>query len=129
MFVLVCLDWLLCRIKERAYALREARESARLALVKQKFEQQWRDANDDARTLDSQALANYMSQERLAQIEEKKRRKQELSVEEDNLLAEWNRQLDLIAEKDDLKRQKQQQADIKTSEDLKIQVRWYETDK
>ena len=39
-----------------------------------------RDACDDARTLDSQALTHMMNKERLAQIEEKKARKQRWRV-------------------------------------------------
>mmetsp|Transcript_13080 Transcript_13080/g.11851 ORF Transcript_13080/g.11851 Transcript_13080/m.11851 type:complete len:481 (+) Transcript_13080:63-1505(+) len=112
------------RIRERAYALRDARERERLQLVQSKYEQQWREANDDARTLDSQALTNYMSQQRLQQIEQKRLRKQQLNNDENIFLAEWKKQLDEMAEKDRLKRERLKQADLKTAEDLKEQMNY-----
>jgi hypothetical protein len=110
------------RIRERAYALKDQREKARQDFVRAKYEQQWRDANDDARTLDSKAMSNYMSVERLAQIEEKRRRKEKLTAEEDFQFTEWNRQLDEMAEKDRLKQERLKKADLKTAEDLRLQV-------
>jgi hypothetical protein len=64
---------------ERAYALRDAREEARKKFVDESLERQWRDACDDARLLDSKALTQFMSNERLRQIQEKIQRKQQLS--------------------------------------------------
>jgi hypothetical protein len=37
----------------KAYALRDAREASRSQVVKEKYDLQWREACDDARTLDS----------------------------------------------------------------------------
>jgi hypothetical protein len=65
---------------ERAYALRDAREEERRKYVQECYDRQWRDACDDARLLDSKALVNYMSKERLAQIQEKVRRRQQLTL-------------------------------------------------
>lgn len=110
------------RIRERAYALKEAREAERLQVVREKYDQRWKDANDDARTLDSKALTKFMSQERLRQIEEKRLRKQQLSSEENDFLDEWNRQLDAIAERDRQKLERLRNADIKMKHDLKNQV-------
>lgn len=110
------------RIMERAYALKDARENERKEFVKQRYDQQWRDANDDARTLDSKAMLKYMSRERLAQIEEKQRRREQLSADEDVAFAEWNRQLEAMAERDRLKKEAIRNADRKTKEDLKQQV-------
>ena len=53
---------LLTRIKERAYALKEAREEARQKFVDAAYKNQWRDACDDARTLDSKAVTRFMQQ-------------------------------------------------------------------
>ena len=78
---------------ERAYALRDAREQARATLVKQKYDEQWRDACDDARTLDSKAMTKAMNKERIAQIQAKIERKQQVSGQENSFLTEWNRQL------------------------------------
>lgn len=48
------------RIIERAYALRDAREEQRRKIVEEKYNQQWRDACDDVRAMDSKALALHM---------------------------------------------------------------------
>jgi DNA-directed RNA polymerase sigma subunit (sigma70/sigma32) len=57
------------RIKDRAYALQEARNRNREEFVKACYTQQWRDACDDARTLDSKQLTIFMQRERVRQIE------------------------------------------------------------
>lgn len=110
------------RIRERAYALKDMREQARQQFVQEKYDQQWRDANDDARSLDTKALTLYMSKERLAQIEEKRRLKEKLTEEEDLQYAEWNRRLDEMAERDRQKKEAIRQADVKTKQDLANQV-------
>jgi hypothetical protein len=48
------------RIMERAYALRDARETERQKIVEEKYHQQWRTACDDVRALDSKALTQHM---------------------------------------------------------------------
>ena len=58
------------KILERAYALRDARESERLKIVREKYDEQWRDACDDARNLDSKAMTRYMNEQRLQQIQD-----------------------------------------------------------
>jgi hypothetical protein len=110
------------RIMERAYALRDARENERKAIVKQKYDAQWRDACDDARTLDSKAMTIYMNQERIRQIEEKKSRKQQLSVQENDFVEEWNRQMDALAARDEAKRALRRQIDSETSAKIREQV-------
>jgi hypothetical protein len=107
---------------ERAYALRDARENERKAIVKQKYDAQWRDACDDARTLDSKAMTIYMNQERIRQIEEKKSRKQQLSVQENDFVEEWNRQMDALAARDEAKRALRRQIDSETSAKIREQV-------
>jgi hypothetical protein len=82
------------RIMDRAYALRDKREKARADYVKTALDNQWRDACDDARTLDSKAMIRFVNEERLAQIEEKIRRKQQLSIAENEYYSEWLKQLD-----------------------------------
>ena len=57
----------------KAYQLRDKREAERQSAVQAKYDQQWRDACDDARTLDSKAMTIHMNKLRLQQIEEKKR--------------------------------------------------------
>ena len=76
---------------ERAYALRDKRESERLAFVQKCYDQQWRDACDDARTLDSKAMDMFLGQDRIATIQEKLRKKQELAGIEMHWLDLYNK--------------------------------------
>lgn len=77
------------RIMERAYKLRDERERARNEHVKNSLDKQWRDACDDARTLDSEALLKLVSKERQEQIEKKMALKQKLTAEEREHTAAW----------------------------------------
>jgi len=112
------------RIMERAYALRDARESARQKIVQEKYDQQWRDACDDARTLDSKALSQFMNDERKRQIEEKRLHKIKTSQNEDDFLAEWNRQLDEVARRDKEKQDNRKRVAMETSNDIKRQMEY-----
>jgi hypothetical protein len=109
---------------ERAYQLRDNREKEKSAIIKQKLDAQWRDACDDARTLDSKAMTKFMNEERLRQIKEKIERKKELSKNENSFLEEWNRQLEAIEAKDKAKRDYHHRMDMETSALLKQQVRY-----
>lgn len=110
------------RIMERAYALRDARERDRQEYVKKRYDDQWRDSCDDARTLDSKAMVKFIHKERVRQIHEKVDRKSELSAQENNFLEEWNRQLDAIAKRDAEKDEYRRRIDRETSEAIKAQV-------
>ncbi|CAM9184503.1 unnamed protein product [Heterosigma akashiwo] len=57
--------------------IKAAREEKRQAFVQDAYDRRWRDACDDARALDSQALLDFVAQERLSQLSEKGRRKAE----------------------------------------------------
>jgi predicted nucleic acid-binding protein len=81
--------FIFCRIMERAYALRDQRERIRENLVKEALDRQWRDACDDARTLDSEALLALCDKERREQMAEKARKKAELKNSENNFNDEW----------------------------------------
>jgi hypothetical protein len=110
------------RIMERAHALKDSRERAQQDYVKKAYDRQWRLACDDARLLDSEALEKFMSDERLRQIEEKRRNKIALSDSENDFLDEWKRQLDLIEERDRQKLQAQKDADLATQAGLREQI-------
>lgn len=112
------------RILERAYALRDARESERLRIVREKYDEQWRDACDDARNLDSKAMTRYMNEQRLQQIQDKIKRKQDLNGQENNFLAEWNRQLETLARKDKEKQDLKHKIDLETNEQVKAQIQF-----
>lgn len=77
------------RIMERAYKLRDERERLRNSHVKASLDKQWRDACDDARTLDSEALLKLVSKERQQQIEEKNANKLRRKEEEREQTAAW----------------------------------------
>lgn len=106
----------------RAYELKKNREAQKTDFVKAKYDLQWRDSCDDARNLDSKAMSKFMNAERLRQIEEKKKLKQKLSSQENDFLAEWNRQLDAIEAKDKAKRDYHHKVDMETAALLKEQI-------
>ena len=108
---------------ERAYALRDAREEQRRNFVQEKLDLQWRDACDDARALDSKALTMFMKKERAQQIESKRRNNEEVSRSENAFMDEWNRQLQIMHDKDVEKRNKQKKADMDNAEGLREQVK------
>ena len=107
---------------QRAYALRDAREKARQEFVRQRYDDQWRDSCDDARTLDSKATVIFMNQERLRQIQEKLERKQELSRQENSFLEAWNRQLDELERRDREKNEYRQRVNMETSAAIRKQI-------
>lgn len=107
---------------ERAYALRDARENERKRIVKEKYDAQWRDACDDARTLDSKAMTKFMNQERLRQIEEKRQRKVQLSAAENAFVDEWTRQMDALAARDEEKKATRRRIDAETSAAIREQI-------
>jgi hypothetical protein len=74
---------------ERAYKLRDERERVRNEHVKASLDKQWRDACDDARTLDSEALLQLVSKERHEQTQKKIALNQKLTAEEREHTAAW----------------------------------------
>ena len=74
---------------ERAYKLRDERERVRNEHVKTSLDRQWREACDDARKLDSEALLQLVSKERQVQIEKKVALKQRLTAEEKEHTTAW----------------------------------------
>lgn len=110
------------RIMERAYALRDARENERRKFVEQCYDDQWRDACDDARLLDSQALTQLMGKERMAQIQEKQQRRQKLTEEENQFVDNWKQQLAAMEQRDLAKQEARRNADHRTQQEIKDQV-------
>ena len=108
---------------ERAFALRDKRESDRQAFVKQCYDAQWRDACDDARTLDSKAMDKYVGADRLAMIQEKQRRKQELSVAENRWLEEYAKHSDKLEAIEKAKDDSRAQAALDLQRGLRQQVK------
>lgn len=70
------------RLIERASVLRDERESRRKEFVDKCYSDQWRLACDDARTLDSKAILDYVCENRLQQLDEKKEKQALLDAED-----------------------------------------------
>jgi len=113
----------------RATSLRDARESARSEYVQRAYDSQWRDQCDDARSLDSIAMTKYMNAERVAQMQNKLKMKQEAGASENDYLAEWKRQLEVIEAKDKAKRDFRHKNNLDTAEALMKQMAYNENQK
>ena len=79
---------------KRATELRDAREKQRKEFVDGCYRLQWRDACDDARTLDSVAMEKFVSTDRLEQLKEKDARKVVEKADEEVYLAQWRDRMD-----------------------------------
>ena len=110
------------RIMKKAYALKNARDTARQSYVEKAYERQWRDANDDSRTLNSNELTKFMAAERAAQMQDNIRKKQQEGSDNDDFLKEWQKQLDAIAAKDTAKQEKRHRANMAQAEGLRQQM-------
>jgi len=117
------------RIMKKAYALRDDRESGRAAFVEQAYKRQWRDSNDDSRTLNSEALTKYMAAERQKQMQDKIAAATQGSVDETAFLAEWQRQLDAAAAKDKAKTDYRHEMNMLTSKGIKEQMEYNNSQK
>lgn len=111
------------RIMEKAYELKQSREQEKQKLIQDCYDRQWRDANDDARTLDSAALQTFVNNERMQQLEEKKNRNQKLTIEENEWLQQWRRQLDLMEQQEIGDRAYRFNNEVLTKEQIKEQIR------
>lgn len=109
-------------IMERAYALRDKRESARAEIVKDALDRQWRDSCDDARLLDSKAMLQFVKNERLAQIQEKVRRKERLSLQENDFYAAWQQHLAEYDRKEEEKLRKREMDQHNTLVSIRSQI-------
>lgn len=107
---------------ERAYALRDERERARQEQVRDALDQQWRDACDDARTLDSEALLRLVSNERKSQIDEKIRNKIRLTEEEMKFNEDWKRHVEALELSERQKEEHRRKIDEETAHKIKDQV-------
>lgn len=107
---------------ERAHALRDKRESSRADYVKTALDHQWRDACDDARTLDSKAMLQFVNKERLAQIQEKIKRKEKLSLQENDFYAAWQKHLAEYDRKEEEKLRKREEDQHNTLASIQSQI-------
>lgn len=110
------------RIMKRANALRDDREKARNEFVQQAYVRQWRDANDDSRTLNSDCMTKFMADERQKQMHDKMEATLQAGKDEGAFLAEWQRQLDVIEAKDKAKLAARHKANMDTQDGLRTQM-------
>jgi hypothetical protein len=107
---------------ERAYALRDERERRRQDQVREALDHQWRDACDDARTLDSEALLRRVSSERKDQIDEKIRNKIRLTEDEKKFNEDWKRHVEALELAERQKEEHRRKIDEETAYKIKDQV-------
>lgn len=89
------------RIKDRAYKLKNQREDERRKFVNQMYDKQWRDACDDARTLDSLAITEKLVKDRKDAVNYKEGDGKKLEEEEARRQAAvWKEQMRLLDEKE-----------------------------
>lgn len=117
------------RIMKKAYALRDERESSRNTFVQQAYVRQWRDANDDSRTLNSDAMTQYMAKERKQQMQDKLAATAQAGQDEGAFLAEWQRQLDVLEAKDKAKNDRRHKANYDTQTGLREQISYNDSQK
>ena len=112
------------RIMKKAYALRDSREMARSAFVEQAYKRQWRESNDDSRTLNSDALTKFMAAERQKQMQDKIAAAAQDGKDEGAFLAEWQRQLDAAAAKDKAKLDYRHDMNVLTAKGIQEQIKY-----
>jgi hypothetical protein len=117
------------RIMERAYLLRDKRENAKKESVQRSLDAQWRDACDDARTLDSKAMTQFVAQERQKQIADKVVRDAALNGDENSFLVEWKIQLDAVEAKDKAKTTFRHDSDMAMYKGIEEQMKQNEFNK
>lgn len=110
------------RIKERAYALKEAREKERQEYVTACYNAQWRDACDDARNLDSKAMTQFMHKERISQMELNKVKQQQEEEQEREFLKTLQQQSDVLATRDRQKLEDRHAKEMKNKAYIQKQV-------
>lgn len=111
------------RVMEKAYELKLNREQEKQRFIQDCYDRQWRDSNDEARTLDSAALQTFCNNERMQQLEEKSRSNQKLTIEENEWLQQWRRQLDLMEQQEIGDRAYRFNNEVMTKEQIKEQIR------
>lgn len=114
------------RIMGKAYALRDARETARLEYVHEAYKRQWRDANDDSRTLNSNEMTKFMGRERIRQMQDNIEKKSKEGSDNEAFLKEWQRQLDVIEAKDQAKQERRRKANMDQQAGLHKQMAYNE---
>ena len=111
------------RLRAKALALKERREAERKAFVDEKLQQQWRESCDEARTLDSAALLQYVCAERKKEIDDAETRKAQKNAEDAAFAEQWKARMDDLAERERQDAEARRSANLATKADLDEQVR------
>ncbi|CAM9574734.1 unnamed protein product [Pylaiella littoralis] len=110
------------RILEKATKLRDARENSRRSFVQHCFDRQWRDACDDARTLDSKANTEWVTAQRWEQIAEKTAREEENARLEEAHMAKIRERIAYLEAQEEAARDKRERRNQLMRSDLNTQV-------
>ena len=111
------------RIMERAYALRDARETSRKQYISECYDRQWRQACDDARTLDSKAMSMWVGKERQRMMIENEEKLAKEKQDHAKWVEDWNKQLAEIDAKEDGKGNFKKQMEMETASEVMDQMR------
>ncbi|CAM9425586.1 unnamed protein product [Chrysoparadoxa australica] len=117
------------RMRSKALALRDAREADKKKMVQEMYDRQWRDACDDARTLDSSATVKWVASQRWQQTEERKAREEELAKEEASYMEKIQERVAYLAEQEDKKAEDARVRNEVMKADLDLQVQYHQLKK
>ena len=107
---------------DRAYYLRDTREKARSEFVKKCYDAQWRDACDDARTLDSKAMDQFVGADRIAQLKAKNQSDKNQSNEDAYFMAQTDKYNAILEARERAKDEFRTKAAHDLQEGLRVQM-------
>jgi len=110
------------KLREKAFALRDKRESDRREYVQKCYDRQWRDACDDARLLDGKALLQYVTDERINQIHEKSKKKIQDKIDDEKHQAYLKEKMDEMQARENAIAARKKEMATRTKEDLNKQI-------
>eukprot|EP00903_Cladosiphon_okamuranus_P014745 g13663.t1 len=110
------------RILEKATKLRDARENSRRNYVQECYDRQWRDACDDARTLDSKANTEWVTARRWEQVAEKAAREEENARLEEQHMAKIRERIAYLEAQEHAAQEKRERRNQLMRKDLDTQV-------
>ncbi|CAM9784968.1 unnamed protein product, partial [Hapterophycus canaliculatus] len=110
------------RILAKATKLKNARESSRRNYVQECYDRQWRDACDDARTLDSKANTEWVTAQRWEQVAEKAAREEENARLEEMHMAKIRERIAFLEAQEQAAQEKREKRNHLMRSDLNTQV-------
>eukprot|EP00752_Nemacystus_decipiens_P010861 g9656.t1 len=110
------------RILEKATKLKNAREASRRNYVQECYDRQWRDACDDARTLDSKANTEWVTAQRWEQVAEKAAREEENARLEEQHMTKIRERIAYLEAQEQAAQEKRERRNQLMRNDLNTQV-------